>query len=67
MDIYTEAVRCRLRSYRNVGLTLSGGLDSGSIAALASKEFHEKNERLKAFSSVPIYNLENLGKVLFYS
>jgi len=34
-EIFTEAVRCRLRSNVRVGSTLSGGLDSSSITCVA--------------------------------
>jgi asparagine synthase (glutamine-hydrolysing) len=34
-EIFKEAVRSRLRSHKPVGLFLSGGLDSGSIASMA--------------------------------
>ena len=34
-DLFQEAVACRIRSHRPVGLMLSGGVDSGSIAAMA--------------------------------
>ena len=38
LDIFSEAVRCRLRCSAPVATTLSGGLDSGSVAALAARE-----------------------------
>src|SRR3972149_2874746 len=34
-EIFTEAVRCRLRSQKPVGVNVSGGLDSSSILAVA--------------------------------
>ena len=44
--VYSEAVNCRLRSVKKVGILLSGGLDSGSIACLASPELKKRNEKL---------------------
>lgn len=52
--IFFEAVSCRLRCTNEVGVMLSGGLDSGSVACIAAKQLNAKNKRLKAFSSVPI-------------
>lgn len=36
-DLFTEAVRCRLRSVSPIGVFLSGGLDSSSVACVARK------------------------------
>jgi len=60
LDIYSEAVRCRLRSVRPVGVTLSGGLDSSSVAGLAARELKNNGQRLAAFTSVPLYDTDNL-------
>ncbi len=35
LEVFTEAVRCRLRSHGPVGSMLSGGMDSGSVVAVA--------------------------------
>ena len=35
LDIFHQAVRCRLRSHKPVGVFLSGGLDSSSVTAVA--------------------------------
>ena len=57
LEIYTEAVRCRLRSHRPIGLMLSGGLDSGSIGVLAARELARNGQRLFAYSSIPLYDV----------
>ena len=37
LAVFTEAVRCRLRGAGPVGSMLSGGMDSGSVVAVASR------------------------------
>jgi asparagine synthase (glutamine-hydrolysing) len=56
LEIYSEAVRCRLRSARPVGIALSGGLDSGSAAAFAAKELAKKDRPLIALSAASLYD-----------
>ncbi len=49
-QIFLEAVRCRLRSTKTVGLSLSGGLDSGSIASAAGwMAEHGQSARSQSF------------------
>jgi asparagine synthase (glutamine-hydrolysing) len=53
LEVFTEAVRCRLRSAGAVGSTLSGGVDSGSIAAVASRLLTDLGKGpLRTFSAV---------------
>jgi asparagine synthase (glutamine-hydrolysing) len=49
-ELFVEAVRCRLRTFKNIGCQLSGGIDSSAIAVLASRLI-DKN-RLHTFSYV---------------
>ena len=67
LEIYTEAVRCRLRSPLlsgeglgvSVGATLSSGLDSGSVCALAARELRARGQRLPVFTSVPVFDTQS--------
>ncbi|THF73668.1 asparagine synthase-related protein [Cohnella fermenti] len=52
-EVVGEAVRCRLRTFREVGATLSGGLDSGTVAAFAARELRREGKVLHGYSSVP--------------
>lgn len=54
--IFTEAVRCRLRSYSPIGSELSGGLDSSSVTCMAKKILSEN----KNMNSSPINTFSNI-------
>lgn len=53
-QVFDEAVHARLRSTGPIGVSLSGGLDSGSVAVTAAKFLCPEGKRLTAFTSVPI-------------
>lgn len=53
LEIFKEAVRCRLRSHRPVAAELSGGLDSSSIVSVAQWLFRQglvENPGFETFS-----------------
>lgn len=53
-EIFTEAVRCRLRSAFDVGCTLSGGLDSSSVTCVSRKLLQQQRAtfKLHTFSAI---------------
>lgn len=58
LAVYDRAVRARLEGGRPVGGTMSGGLDSGSVCALAARELKRRGQRLPVFASVPLHTVE---------
>ena len=52
--VFSEAVKCRLRSFGDIGISLSGGLDSGTVASIAARQLVGMNKSLKAFTSIPL-------------
>lgn len=52
--VFSEAVKCRLRTNGEIGIFLSGGLDSGSVACVAASLLGEQGEKLNTYTSVPI-------------
>ncbi len=52
-EVFKTAVNSRLRTHRQVGAHLSGGLDSGSVVSFAAKSLRNENKQLRTFSYVP--------------
>lgn len=57
-ELFETAVQARLRTNSKVGSQLSGGLDSSSVTATASKLY---KSRLTAFTAVPHYSFRDLN------
>ncbi len=62
LSVYDRAVRDRLRSRSEIGASLSGGLDSGSTALLAARALRVQGRRLRAYTSVPIFDVSRTGE-----
>lgn len=63
LEIYEEAVAQCLRIHHGgVAVTLSGGLDSGSVAALAAPRLLQQGQALKAYVHTPMYDPVGAGK-----
>lgn len=60
IDHFRRAVHVRLNSVRSISTSLSAGLDSGAVTALAAEALIKDNRFLTAFTSVPLYPLENI-------
>jgi asparagine synthase (glutamine-hydrolysing) len=53
LEIFDEAVRCRLRTRGGVAAELSAGLDSGSVAATAAGLLAREGRNISAYTTVP--------------
>ncbi|MFC4811417.1 asparagine synthase-related protein [Paenibacillus sp. GCM10023250] len=52
-EVFSQAVSSRLRTFKQIGATLSGGLDSGSVASFAARSLRDEGRTLYAYSHVP--------------
>jgi hypothetical protein len=59
LDSFNKAVAARLRSYKPVAATLSGGMDSSSVCVLAAEHLAKQGKRLKTYSHIPQFSSSN--------
>lgn len=52
LELFEEAIKCRMRSVFPIGAELSGGLDSSGITCMAARILKENISQLKTFSFV---------------
>nr|WP_246628272.1 asparagine synthase-related protein [Paenibacillus oenotherae] len=52
-DLFERVVRSKMRTYRKVGATLSGGLDSGAVVSFAARNLRENGKPLYTYSYIP--------------
>ncbi|WP_026509733.1 asparagine synthase-related protein [Butyrivibrio sp. LC3010] len=57
LSIYRNAVSQALRTNGEVGIALSGGMDSTSVAALAAPKLQQKGKNLISYTYVPHYDM----------
>lgn len=53
-EVFQHAVQSKIRTHKKVGGHLSGGLDSGSVAAFAANSLRKEGKQLHTFSYVPV-------------
>lgn len=53
LQVFGTAVEARLRSVEPVGIMVSGGLDSSSVAAVAAEQLRSEGRTLRAFHAAP--------------
>jgi asparagine synthase (glutamine-hydrolysing) len=52
-EVYSKAVRCRLRGTGGIGSMISAGWDSSSVTAIAARSLAERGLGMTSFTAVP--------------
>lgn len=61
-DVWSRAVEDAIDGVSNIGLMLSGGLDSGALAAAAVPMLRARGQSLVAFHHVPVFSGADVGR-----
>lgn len=65
-ELLIQAVKKRLNTEKNIGIGLSGGLDSSFIAAIAATELQKQNKPLFAFSNLLHDDCKHISDESYY-
>ena len=65
-ELFTNAVKNRIRSCKSVSTTLSSGLDSGSVTAYAASLLDKEAKKLMAYTHVPLFDTSVIYKSSVY-
>ncbi|MFC5652879.1 asparagine synthase-related protein [Paenibacillus solisilvae] len=58
-EVFDQAIKSSIRSYKPVGATLSGGLDSGAVVGFAAKHLRQQNKTMHTYSYIPSDDFED--------
>lgn len=58
-DVFSQAVKSRIRTTKQVGAHLSGGLDSSAVASFAARNLKNRNQLLHTYSYAPAPNYQS--------
>lgn len=58
-ELLYQSVKDKMRSKINTGIMMSGGIDSGVVGCIASRELYKEGKKLKAYSAVPFAGYKN--------
>lgn len=53
LELFQDAVNCNLRARGEIGILLSGGLDSTATAAISAPILKKQKKKLQSFTSIP--------------
>ncbi len=59
LNTFTDCVRDAIDTDQNIAATLSSGLDSSSVSAIAARLLQDQNRNLYTFTSIPLKGYKN--------
>lgn len=75
-EIFSQAITGRIRTYKNIGSQLSGGLDSSAITVMVSRLIHKENlhtfsfilnEKTRAYSELGIDEQDTQNTIISFA